>query len=157
MPRVCHQNEGCAESVQDEREHAGSPVFGAGRGAPECGGELEEVAGVGVRANASGERFLATAGHSLRVVEIARILRDRLGERAAKVPARELPVWFARALSTVNPELRLLRHQLGRDLDATSAKAERLLGWRARPIEDTIADTAEILLAQGVVKRPARN
>jgi nucleoside-diphosphate-sugar epimerase len=50
----------------------------------------------------------------------------------------------------VNPELRLLRHQLGQDLDATSAKAERLLGWRARPVEDTIADTAESLLAHGI-------
>jgi nucleoside-diphosphate-sugar epimerase len=86
----------------------------------------------------------------VRVVEIARILHDRLGERAAKAPTRELPVWLARALGIVNPELRLLKHQLGRDLDATSAKAEKLLGWRARPIEDTIAETAESLLAHGI-------
>jgi dihydroflavonol-4-reductase len=116
--------------------------------------DVRDVADLHLRAMtdpaAAGERFLAVAGHSLRVVEIARILRARLGERAAKAPARELPVWLARALGAVNPELRLLRHQLGRDLDATSAKAERLLGWRARPIEDTIADTAESLLAHGV-------
>jgi nucleoside-diphosphate-sugar epimerase len=36
---------------------------------------------------------------------------------------------------------------LGRNLDATSAKAERLLGWKTRPIADTIAETAESLLA----------
>ncbi|MEW1777868.1 aldehyde reductase [Streptomyces sp. NPDC086777] len=116
--------------------------------------DVRDVADLHLRAMtdpaAAGERFLAIAGHSLRVVEIARILRDRLGERAAKAPTRELPVWLARALGTVNPELRLLRHQLGRDLDATSAKAERLLGWRPRPIEDTIADTAESLLAHGI-------
>ncbi|WP_217562459.1 aldehyde reductase [Streptomyces sp. GbtcB6] len=118
--------------------------------------DVRDVADLHLRAMtdpaAAGERFLAIAGHSLRVVEIARILRDRLGERAAKAPDRELPVWLARALGTVNPELRLLRHQLGRDLDATSAKAERLLGWRARPIEDTIAETAESLLAHGIGK-----
>ncbi|MER6282504.1 SDR family oxidoreductase [Streptomyces sviceus] len=118
--------------------------------------DVRDVADLHLRAMtdpaAAGERFLAIAGHSLRVVEIARILRDRLGERAAKAPTRELPVWLARALGVVNPELRLLRHQLGRDLDATSAKAEQLLGWRARPIEDTIEDTAESLLAHGFGK-----
>lgn len=88
------------------------------------------------------------------VIDIARILHDRLGERAAKAPTRELPVWLARALGLVNPELRLLKHQLGRDLDATSAKAEKLLGWRARPIEDTIAETAESLLAHGIGTGP---
>ncbi|MEU0941353.1 aldehyde reductase [Streptomyces canus] len=118
--------------------------------------DVRDVADLHLRAMtdpaAAGERFLAIAGHSLRVVEIARILRDRLGERAAKAPTRELPVWLARALGVANPELRLLRHQLGRDLDATSAKAEQLLGWRARPIEDTIEDTAESLLAHGFGK-----
>lgn len=116
--------------------------------------DVRDVADLHLRAMtapaAAGERFLAVAGHSLRVVDIARILHDRLGERAAKAPTRELPVWLARALGAVNPELRLLRHQLGRDLDATSAKAERLLGWRARPIEDTVEDTAESLLAHGI-------
>ncbi|MFJ6391189.1 SDR family oxidoreductase [Streptomyces sp. NPDC091972] len=116
--------------------------------------DVRDVADLHLRAMtdpaAAGERFLAIAGHSLRVLDIARILRERLGERAAKAPSRELPVPLARALSIVNPELRLLRHQLGRDLDATSVKAERLLGWRARPIEDTVQDTAESLLAHGI-------
>ncbi len=115
--------------------------------------DVRDVADLHLRAMtdpaAAGERFLAIAGHSMRVVEIARVLHERLGERAAKAPTREMPVWLARALGRVNPELRLLRHQLGRDLDATGAKAERLLGWRARPIEDTITDTAESLLAHG--------
>lgn len=116
--------------------------------------DVRDVADLHLRAMtdpaAAGERFLAIAGHSLRVVDIARILHDRLGERAAKAPTRELPVWLTRALGTVNPELRLLRHQLGRDLDATSAKAEQLLGWRPRPIEDTTETTAESLLAHGI-------
>ncbi|WP_405935156.1 aldehyde reductase [Streptomyces longwoodensis] len=116
--------------------------------------DVRDVADLHLRAMtdpaASGERFLAVAGHSMRVIDIARVLHDRLGERAAKAPTRELPVWVARALSLVNPELRLLKHQLGRDLDATSSKAETLLGWRARSIDDTIEDTAESLLAHGI-------
>jgi dihydroflavonol-4-reductase len=96
---------------------------------------------------AAGERFIATAGRSLWQRDIAAILRERLGERAAKVPTREMPLPAARALARINPEMRALRMILGRNLDATSAKAERLLGWKARPIEDTIAETAESLLA----------
>ncbi|GAA4605387.1 nucleoside-diphosphate-sugar epimerase [Actinoplanes octamycinicus] len=77
---------------------------------------------------------------------MAAIPRERLGERAAKVPTREMPMLVARALTRVDPEMRGLRMLLGRNLDATSAKAERVLGWKARSIEDTIVDTAESLL-----------
>jgi len=95
---------------------------------------------------AAGERFIATAGHSLWLRDVAAVLRERLGDRAAKVPTREMPLWVARVLARVNPQVRALRAVLGRDLDATSAKAERLVGWKPRPIEDTIVETAESLL-----------
>ncbi|XVU28511.1 SDR family oxidoreductase [Actinoplanes sp. CA-054009] len=96
---------------------------------------------------AAGERFIATAGPSLWQRDIAAILRSRLGDRASKVPTREMPLPVARGLAQVNPQMRALRLLLGRNLDATSAKAERLLGWKPRPIEDTITETAESLLA----------
>jgi dihydroflavonol-4-reductase len=95
---------------------------------------------------AAGERFIATAGHSLWLRDIAAVLHERLGERAARVPTREMPLWMARGLARVRPEMRALRMILGRNLDATSAKAESLLGWKTRPIEDTIVETAESLL-----------
>ncbi|MFS8097433.1 aldehyde reductase [Lentzea alba] len=113
--------------------------------------DVRDVADLHLRAMtdpvAAGERFLAISGHSLWVRDIATILRDRLGDRASKVPTRELPVWTARALARINPGLRILRPQLGKNFDATSEKAQRMLGWSPRPIEDTIADTAESLLA----------
>ncbi|WP_426512666.1 SDR family oxidoreductase [Dactylosporangium sp. McL0621] len=113
--------------------------------------DVRDVAELHLRAMtdpaAAGERFLATAGPSLRVVEVARILHERLGPRAAKVPTREMPLVVARVLGLFNARLRALRPQLGRDFDASSAKAERLLGWVPRPIGDTIAETAESLLA----------
>jgi nucleoside-diphosphate-sugar epimerase len=55
--------------------------------------DVRDVADLHLRAMtdpaAAGERFLAIAGHSLRLVDIARILRDRLGEHAAKAPTLE--------------------------------------------------------------------
>ncbi len=113
--------------------------------------DVRDVADLHLRAMtdpaANGERFLAIAGPSLRVIQVARILREQLGERAAKVPRRELPLFLARAMGAFNPALRSLRPQLGRNFPATSAKAERLLGWQPRPIEETLVDTAESLLA----------
>ncbi|MFF0346003.1 SDR family oxidoreductase [Kribbella sp. NPDC004875] len=117
--------------------------------------DVRDVADLHLRAMtdpaAAGERWLASAGRSLRMVEVARILRERLGDRAAKAPTRELPVVLARVLGIVNPQLRALRPQLGQDFDATSAKAERILGWKPRPVGDTIAETAESLLAHGAL------
>ncbi|WP_219995894.1 hypothetical protein [Schumannella soli] len=116
--------------------------------------DVRDVADLHLRAMtdpaAAGERFLAISGRSLRIVEVARILRARLGERAVAVPTRELPVLVARLLGIGDPALRSLRPQLGRDFPATSAKAERMLGWRPRPIEDSIAETAASLIAHGL-------
>ncbi|MER6678028.1 hypothetical protein [Streptomyces sp. NPDC000983] len=58
-----------------------------------------------------------------------------------------MPVWASRGLAVVNPDLCRLRRLLGKNLDATSEKARRLLGRQPRDIEDTITETAESLLA----------
>ncbi|KHK99445.1 epimerase [Microbacterium mangrovi] len=113
--------------------------------------DVRDVADLHLRAMtdpaAVGERFLATSGRSLRVVEIAGILRERLGDRAAKVPTREMPVFVARAMGVVNPQLRALRPQLGHDFPSTGAKAERVLGWKPRSVDESLVDTAESILA----------
>jgi dihydroflavonol-4-reductase len=41
---------------------------------------------------------------------------------------------------------------LGKIRQASSAKAERMLGWTQRPIADAIVDTAESLFAVGAIK-----
>jgi len=40
-----------------------------------------------------------------------------LGERAARVPTREIPLPLARILALFNPQLRALRTQLGQNFD----------------------------------------
>ncbi|MFJ2740607.1 SDR family oxidoreductase [Streptomyces sp. NPDC087440] len=113
--------------------------------------DVRDVADLHLRAMtdpaAAGERFIATSGRSLWVIDIATVLRTRLGDRAKGVPTREMPVWATRGLSLVNPQLRPLRAILGKNLDFTSEKAQRLLGWQPRPVEGTIVETAESLLA----------
>jgi hypothetical protein len=64
-----------------------------------------------------------------------------------------MPLWAARAFSIVNSHVRSLRAARGRDFDATSAKAARPLGWKPRPIDDTIVKSAESLLAGHILTR----
>ena len=112
--------------------------------------DVRDVADLELRAMtnpaAAGERFLATSGKSLRMVEVALILKERLGDRAAKVPTREMPLFVARLLARFHPAMGALRGQLGYNFNASGAKAERILGWKPRPVADSIQDTAESIL-----------
>jgi nucleoside-diphosphate-sugar epimerase len=94
--------------------------------------DVRDVADLHVRAmatpEAAGKRFLALAdGPTLSFLEMAQILRERLGPLAARVPTQEAP----------GPEPpRLIIH---------NDRAKQELGWRPRPAETTIIETAESL------------
>ncbi|OJU11882.1 MAG: epimerase [Caulobacterales bacterium 68-7] len=117
--------------------------------------DVRDVADLHVRAMtdpaARGERFLAIAGESLWMREVAEILRRRIGEAARKVPTRELPNTVVRLGAAANPALKALVPFLGVNMNATSEKAVRLLGWDPRPAEDAIVASAESLIALGLV------
>ena len=100
---------------------------------------------------AKGERFLAIAGESLWMIDVARSLRRRMGPVARKVPMWELPNWLVRFAARRNPGLRGVATLLGRNMNATSAKAIGLLGWAPRSSEDAIVATAESLVRLGLL------
>lgn len=102
---------------------------------------------------ANGERFLAVAGDFLRVQEMARVLKARLGDAARKVPTRELPDWLVKLVAMFDPTVRQIVPDLGKYKNATSAKAQRLLGWSPRSNQDALVATAESLLRLGLLKR----
>jgi nucleoside-diphosphate-sugar epimerase len=101
---------------------------------------------------AKGERFLAVSGDFMAVAEMAAVLRDRLGAKAARVPKRQLPNWLVRLSALMDPSLKQLVPELGKAKNATSEKAQRLLGWTPRSREDALVATAESLVALGVLK-----
>jgi dihydroflavonol-4-reductase len=117
--------------------------------------DVRDVADLHLRAMtdpaARGERFIAVSGDALSMRDIGGVLRSRLGAAAQKVPTRQLPNWLVRILALFDPGLRNLLPMLGKVRHASSAKAERLLGWKPRPREDAIAATAESLLRFGIV------
>lgn len=101
---------------------------------------------------AKGERFLAIAGESLWMRDVAKVLRRRLGAAAHKVPTREIPSTLVRLGAVSNPALQALVPFLGVNMNATSAKAIRLLGWAPRSAEESIVASAESLIALGLVE-----
>jgi len=112
--------------------------------------DVRDLADLHLRAmtapQAAGERFLGT-GDFLLMADIARILRAHLGDSAVKVPTRTIPDFVVRRMARRKSELRGILPGLGRKNRHTTAKAESLLGWHRRPVEETIVDCARSLLA----------
>jgi nucleoside-diphosphate-sugar epimerase len=102
-------------------------------------------------AAAKGQRFLAVAGDFVSLGEIARILKERMGTAAKKVPTRELPDWLVRMLAIFNPEVRQILPELGKEKNATSAKAQSVLGWKPRAVAEAVVATAQSLVELGLV------
>jgi len=131
------------------------------KGAPGCPQlyfgvvDVRDVADLHLRAMthpaAKGERFIAVSGEVMSMLDIARVLKARLGNAAKKVPTRQLPNWFVRFVALFDPGMRQLLPLLGNIRNATSAKAERALGWKPRSREDAIVATAESLVKFGIV------
>ena len=97
---------------------------------------------------AKGERFLAVAGESASLPQIAKLLKARLGAAAAKVPTRTLPDWLVRLIALFNAEIALIAPELGKTRNASNEKARRVLGWRPKSNEEALLATAESLLAE---------
>ena len=120
--------------------------------------DVRDVADLELRAmtapEAGGERFIA-ATEFLWMAEIGAILRERLGEAAAKVPTRTIPNLLVRGMALFDPGIRSVVDGLGRRTDLSSEKARSVLGWTPRPIADTIAETGESLIRHGAVAAPA--
>ena len=102
--------------------------------------DVRDVADLHIRAmatpDAAGKRFLALAdGPTISFLEMAQILRERLGPLAERVPTEEAP----------GPEPpRLIIH---------NDRAKQELGWRPRPAETTIVQTAESLRDLGLLEK----
>ena len=118
--------------------------------------DVRDVADLHVRAMthpaAKGERFLAVAGDFMSMRDIAQVLKARLGPAARKVPTRQLPNWLVKLAALRDPAVKQILPELGKKKNATSEKAQRLLGWTPRSREDAIAATGESLVRLGLLK-----
>lgn len=115
--------------------------------------DVRDVADAHVRAMtdpaAANERFIV-AGDVLWIREIAAMLREAYPDRARKIPRREMPNWLMRAVAWFDASARPILGDLGRDDRVSHAKAASVLGWRPRPLMETVRATADSLIAFGL-------
>jgi nucleoside-diphosphate-sugar epimerase len=117
--------------------------------------DVRDVADLHVRAMeqpaAGGGRYIAT-DRFMWVADVGQVLKERLGERARKVPTRIAPNLMVKAMALFDPGVRTIVGDLGHHPEYSSARARDELGWSPRPLEDSIAETGESLIEHGVVK-----
>lgn len=101
---------------------------------------------------AKGERFLAVAEDFASMLQIADILRAKLGPAARRVPRWQIPNWVVWLASLRDPAVAQILPELGKKRNATSAKATRVLGWQPRSNEECVLATAESLIRLGLVR-----
>jgi dihydroflavonol-4-reductase len=117
--------------------------------------DVRDVADLHLRAltapDMAGERFIAS-GPFLKVIDIARVLRQQLGDQARRVPTRQLPDLLVRLAALFDPLVRTAVGELGAERHTEASRARQILGWVARPPEQTIVDTARSLIEHGLVR-----
>jgi nucleoside-diphosphate-sugar epimerase len=122
--------------------------------------DVRDVADLHIRAMAhpaaKGERFLAVAGDFMSILDMAKVLKERLGASAKRVPTRQLPDWLVRVASMRDPAVKQILPELGKSKNATNEKAKRVLGWAPRSNEESIVATAESLVRLGLLKDSAK-
>ena len=100
---------------------------------------------------ARGERFLATGGDFVSVLQIARTLKENLGAAARKVPTRSLPKWLMRGVALFDPQVRGILPEVGKHKNASNEKARRLLSWAPRNPRLAAVATGRSLLELGLL------
>ena len=105
---------------------------------------------------AKGERFLAVAGDFMSMVDMAKVLKGRMGASANQVPTRQLPDWLVRVAAMRDPAVKQILPELGKTRNATNEKAKRMLGWMPRSNEESIVAAAESLVRLGLLKDSRR-
>jgi len=117
--------------------------------------DVRDVADLHLRAMvhpaAKGQRFLGVAGDFIWIRDIAKVLKERMGEAGKKVPTRQLPNWLVRLAALRDPMVKQILPELGKQKNGSNEKARSMLGWAPRSSEDAIVATAESLLRLGLL------
>lgn len=107
--------------------------------------DVRDLADIHIRAmsapQAAGQRFIA-AGDFVWMGDIARALREGLGEAGAKAPTKTMPDLAVKIAALFQPQLRFFAGDVGLRRETVTAKARELLGFAPRPVAQTVVDCA---------------
>ena len=102
-------------------------------------------------AKAAGQRLIA-ANDFIWLEDVAGTLKEQLGVRASKVSLKRAPNVVVKFKSIFNAQARLVKPRLGLKQEFSSVKASKLLGWKTRPLAQTLVDCGESLLREGQIE-----
>jgi dihydroflavonol-4-reductase len=92
-----------------------------------------------------GGRYLGVAD-TLWLVEIGQALRDRLGDAARRVSARELPDWAVKLAAIFDPAARLAVPELGKLIRVDASRTRQALGIEFVPAREAVAAMGRSLI-----------
>lgn len=118
--------------------------------------DVRDVADLHIRAmtstKANGQRFLALAGGTMSLPEIARLLKTKMPGHASKISTKIMPDWLVRMAALFNEKAKALAPMLGVYRSASNEKARHILGWQPASNEEAILASAESLIKFGYIK-----
>ena len=98
-----------------------------------------------------GERF-ACAADFMWMEDMARVLREHMGDDARKVPTRRMPTPILKLMALFSRDIRQIAGEVGKRKVVSGQHARDKLGWTTRASAETVLDTGRSLIAQGIVK-----
>lgn len=127
-------------------------------GVPKLGWALVDVRDIAdlhlramTAAGAAGQRYLG-AGQFYWMRDLATMVKQRLPKLAKRVPSLRIPNFAVRMVALVDPVMRGRLFELDKERHVDTSKALNQLGWKARPVEESVSDCAESLVAHGILR-----
>ncbi|WP_149206313.1 SDR family oxidoreductase [Flavobacterium johnsoniae] len=92
---------------------------------------------------AKGERFLALSGGTMSLIEIVKLLKEKMPYVTTKAPTKSLPTFIIRLSSIFNDQAKAILPLVGINRNASNKKAKTILGWVPRTNEEAV--TASVI------------
>jgi nucleoside-diphosphate-sugar epimerase len=119
--------------------------------------DVRDVADLHLKAmkssQANGERFLALAGGTMSLVQMAHLIKNKMPAIGEKISTRTLADWKVKLAAMLgNQKAKALAPMLGINRNASNEKAITVLGWAPRNNETAVLASAESLIKYGAIK-----
>lgn len=101
---------------------------------------------------ANGERFLATTGETLSMLDVANILKETFPKYSDQLPTKVMPNILVKAAALIDPKLRMVASLLGTYAETSNKKAVTMLDWHPRSAKEAIIATAQSMIDLGIIK-----
>ncbi len=100
---------------------------------------------------AAGNRYLLMSGH-LWMKQVAQILKESFAEQGFRPPTMHLPYPVLWLVARFDPAARSILSSIGEHKKLDASKAKNQLGWSPRPVRDSVIDTGQSLIDNGLTE-----